>query len=196
MNKKIIDLYNSMGISVNLIEGDRVRLFNSKNEYYQEDYILIKKFPTGIFVYEVHRDFEKIKASADSMDEALIYAIFAYKKLYDRLSDNNVVRNIRQSINSGNENTVLEYIKSNYNKDYYSIDEEVPTKISLIRYGSYADIKFMGKYIEKNVSISRGYVILYNYYIKLNHICLICNMIEDLLGNIFSSRKALTIYLL
>lgn len=194
MNEEINALYKIVGILINYSDDSTIKLYNPNFKYYQENYIQIKNLQTGIFVYEVQRDSEKIIINTDSMEEAFIYAIFAYKKLYDRLSDNNIVKKIRECISDGNENQILSYINQNWDKDFYSVNDEIISKISLIRHNDFFDIKFMGKYIVKDVSASRGYVVFYNYYVKLQNILQFCDLVKGLTGDIFSVKEALNIY--
>ena len=54
----------------------------------------------------------------------------------------------------------------------YSIGHEEHLKVSLIKEEDKVNVKFEGEYLVQNVSINRGYIVLYNYCEKLKCISL------------------------
>lgn len=153
-----------------IIETDKkIVLFQEKGENYPEDYIEIEHINDKYMVSEVHRNQKQIKIETEK-EEAAIYAIVLYKRLYDNIVDRIKARDIRSYMNAGEENKALECIISTFEDSVYSIDVEKESKISLIRSNDRANVKFDGEYLVENVSLSRGYVVLYNYCTKLHYI--------------------------
>ena len=158
-----------------LKKNDRkIVLFKGKLNIYPEDCIEIEGvILTGKFIVsEVHRDVKQISIETEKKEEAAIYAVIIYKRLYDDISDRMKARNIRKYLNLGKEDKALTCIINCFDDDIYSIGYEDRLKISLIRLENEIDIKFCGEYLVKGATLSRGYVALYNYCEKLQYISL------------------------
>lgn len=133
---------------------------------YPENFIKVQKDNNINYIYEIHRNSSKLITTESADDKAYIYAIILCKRLYDNL-DRRYVRKIRECMEIGDENAVVNIIKSNFDISTYSIGTEEFLKVSFIKNENDVDIKFAGEYILKNVSLSRGYVAFYNYCEKI-----------------------------
>lgn len=152
--------------------GDKIILFKGELNHFPEDYIEIEKKSLNEFfvVSEIHRDNKIIKSTTKNKVKACIYAVILYKKMFDNVANLLKVREIRNYAKAGENEKILKCFEEWFNNAIFSIGNENQTKISLIQNEYNADIKFGGVYLAKNINLSRGYVILYNYCEKLNHI--------------------------
>lgn len=175
----------------------KIILFKGNLNVYPEDYIEIEK-STAIdkfIVSEVHRDEKQFKIETEK-EEASIYAVVIYKKLYDNIVDRMKARSIRNYVNSGEEEKALICIKEWFNDSVYSIDTEDSLRISLIQSGDKVDVKFGGEYLIENASKARGYVVLYNYCEKLRNITLFCDEIQKRMNCNVNREKIMKMYIL
>lgn len=168
-----------------LIKSDKtIILFKGNSDTYPEDYIEIERATdTDKFVVsEVHRDKKQIKVQTEKEEEAIIYAVVIYKRLYDDIVDRTKARRIRTLLDAGEEKKALDGIVNSFDVSLFSINHEDGLKISLIHSENKVDVKFGGEYLAESATLSRGYVVLYNYCEKLKHISLfykeICNKLD------------------
>lgn len=156
-----------------LIQTDKtIIIFKGNSDTYPEDYIEIEK-ATDIdkfVVSEVHRDKKQIKVETEKEEEAIIYAVVVYKRLYDDIVDRIKARKIRNLLDAGEEKKALDSIFNSFDVSLFSINHEDDLKISLIHSQNKVDVKFGGEYLAEGATLSRGYVVLYNYCEKLKHI--------------------------
>lgn len=177
--------------------GNRILLFEENPINYPEDYIQIENEAGKFIVSEVHRDIKQIKAKTEKEEEAGIYATVVYKRLFDNLIDRTKVNNIRISLEAGGEEKkVLDSITNDFDDSVFSIDSEDNLKISLIHSGNKVSIKFGGEYLVEDVSLSRGYVALYNYCTKLRHISLFYNEMRKKLDCTINRQIIVKMYIL
>lgn len=176
----------------------KIILFKGNLNVYPEDYIEIEK-ATGIdkfIISEVHRDEKQFKIETEKEEEASIYAVVMYKKLYDNIVDRMKARSIRNYVNSGEEQKALGCIMRWFNDIVYSIETEDNLRISLIQSGDKVDVKFGGEYLAENVSKARGYVVLFNYCEKLRNITLFCDEIQKRMNCTVNREKIIKMYIL
>lgn len=153
-----------------LKDGDRIILSRSNLCGYPEVYIEIEKIHDKFAVSEVHRDTKQIRIETEEENEANIYAVILYKRLYDEIIDKVRARSIRRYLDAGEEKKALDCIAGDFDDALFSIDSEDKQKISLIHSSGGIDVKFGGEYLAENATLSRGYVVLYNYCEKLRYI--------------------------
>lgn len=183
--------------NVKELEGKLV-LFKGGSNIYPEDFIeidrggAIRKFT----VYEVHRDVKQMKLQTEEEEEAFICAIILYKKVYDDIVDRKKARNIRNYVNTGEDEKALNYSIEGIADSLYAIGYEDNLKISFIKSNDKVDVKFEGEYLAKNASLSRGYVVLYNYCEKLQYISSFYDEIQNQLECKIDREKVLKWYIL
>lgn len=148
----------------------KIILYKNSLGGYPEDYIEIDSVNGKFIVSEVHRDMKQVKIETDEEKEANIYAVILYKRLYDDIVDKMRVRSIRKYLDIGEERKAIECITDDFDNSLFSIDSEDVLKISLIHSNNGIDVKFGGEYLAENATLSRGYVVLYNYCNKLRYI--------------------------
>lgn len=148
----------------------KIILYKNSLGGYPEDYIEIDSVNGKFIVSEVHRDMKQVKIETDEEKEANIYAVILYKRLYDDIVDKMRVRSIRKYLDIGEERKAIECITDDFDNALFSIDSEDVLKISLIHSNNGIDVKFGGEYLAENATLSRGYVVLYNYCNKLRYI--------------------------
>jgi hypothetical protein len=182
----------------NVVESHKkLVLFQGEmSNYYPEDYIEIEYSLDKYLVYEVHRDKKLIKAQTERKDEANIYAIVLYKRLYDDIVDRVATRTIRNYLDLGGEKKVIDYITSKFDDSLYSIGSEDSTKISLIKLENKLDVKFNGEYLAEAATLSRGYVVLYNYCEKLKYISIFCDEVQRKVNYELNLKKIMELYIL
>lgn len=175
----------------------KIILFKGNSNVYPEDYIQVEKTTTidKFIVSEVHRDEKQFKIETEK-EEASIYAVVMYKKLYDDIADRMKARSIRNYVNSGEEEKALSCIKGWFNDSVYSIGTEDCLRISLIQSGDKVNVKFGGEYLAENASKARGYVVLYNYCEKLRNINLFCDEIQKKMNCDVNREKIIKMYIL
>lgn len=175
---------------------EKIVLFQGNANTYPEDYIEIRRISDRYVVSEAHRDVKQVRVETEKKDEAQIYAIVIYMRLYDDVADKLVARNIRSYLNSGEEKKARDFIDNNFDNVIFSIGEEDKQKISLIETKDGIDVKFDGEYIVRNVTLSRGYVAFYNYCEKLKHIVFIYDEIQKNVDFVLNRERILRLYIL
>lgn len=182
----------------NLKELDgKIELFKGNTNIYPEEYIEVEKEPTGEFtISEIHRNVKQIKVKTEKDEEAGVYAVIIFKKLFDTISDKNKIRFIRNYVDIGEEEKALACCIDHFDNLIYSIDYEDSLKISLMRSKNVASVKFAGEYLVHNAKLSRGYAVFYNYCEKLQYIYLFYNKIQQKLSFSVSCEKILSLYIL
>lgn len=173
-------LQNDKYIIKNLSE--KIILYVNSEHNYPEDYIEIKKADNKYIIAEVHRDIYQIKYNTDDYTNAIVVAVILCKRLFDDIADRIMAETIRDYLKSGNEEKAKNYIIDRFGGQIFSIDSEDDKKISMIKSGDKADIKFAGTYLVEDASLSRAYVALYNYCNKLVYISDFYNDIKEEIG--------------
>ena len=175
----------------------RIVLYRGNSTIYPEEYIEIEKQNSNdkFIVAEVHRDIKQIKKETEKREEAAIYAVIIYKRLYDNIVNRMKAKDIREYLNHGEEEKALNCIVGCFDNSIYSIDYEDRMKISLIYAGDKADVKFGGEYLAENVTLSRGYVVFYNYCEKLQYISSYCDEIQEKINFDMSREKVFRLYI-
>lgn len=175
----------------------RIVLFGGNSTIYPEEYIEIENQISNdkFIVAEVHRNVKQIKKETGKREEAAIYAVIIYKRLYDNIVNRMKARDIREYLNRGEEEKALNCIVDCFDNSIYSIDYEDRMKISLIYVGDKADVKFGGEYLAENVRLSRGYVVFYNYCEKLQYISSYYNEIQEKINFDMSHEKVFRLYI-
>lgn len=179
-------------------QGDTTILYETGLVNYPEDCVQIEHRPAaGKFVVsEVHRDIKQEKIETEKEDEAGIYAVVLYKRLYDEIVDRTKAIDIRNCLDAGDERKALDSIINRFDTSLFSIDIEDKLKISLIHTENNVDVKFGGEYIAKNATLSRGYVVLYNYCEKLKHICSFYDEVCKKINSTINRETILKMYIL
>lgn len=156
--------------------GGKIIFFKGNSRTYPEEYIEIERIGIiGKFiVFEVHRDVKYVKLETGKKEEACIYSVVIYKKLFDSVVERSGIRMIQKYLNAGEEEKALVCSIDHCDDAFYSIDYEECKKISLLRSEDRVDVKFGGEYLVQNVSLNRGYVVFYNYCKKLQYISSFC----------------------
>ncbi len=183
----------------NLREFDeKIVLFKGNSNTYPEDCIEIAKVTLNgnYIVSEVHRDVKQINIETEKKEEAAIYAVFIYKKLYDNIIDRMKARSVRNYLNLGEEDKAVTCIINSFDDSIYSIGYEDGSKISLIRSEDETDIKFGGEYLVKGATLSRGYVVFYNYCEKLQYISLFYAEMQKKIDFSIERERIIRLYIL
>lgn len=183
----------------NLIRHDnKILLYRENLEHYPEDYIQIESEPINcnFIVSEVHRDTKQVKFETEKAEDANIYAVVLYKRWHDNIVNKTKVRDIRNYIDAGEEKKALGEIISSFGDSLFCVDREDDFKISLIHTGDKVDIMFGGEYIVEKVTLSRGYVVFYNYCEKLRYICEFYDKICKRINCTINRETILKVYIL
>lgn len=176
----------------------RIVLYRGNSTIYPEEHIEIEKQISNdkFIVAEVHRDIKQIKKETEKREEAAIYAVIIYKRLYDNIINRMKARDIRDYLNRGEEEKALNCIVDCFDNSIYSIDYEDRLRISLLYAGDKSDVKFGGEYLAEQVVLSRGYVVFYNYCEKLQYISSYYNEIQEKINFDISREKVFRLYIL
>lgn len=176
--------------------GIRTILFQGDLSHEPEDYIEIQRISDKYMIFEVHRDSRQMKGYVANRNDAAIYAVIFFKRLFDDMEDRMVVQNIRSYLNCGEEDKAIACIRNKIDESIYSIGREVPSKISLIKTGDKADVKFANECLAESVTLSGGYVAFYHYCKKLMHISKFYNEILGKIDCSLSCQNIKTLYIL
>lgn len=176
----------------------KIVLFGGNSIIYPEEYIEIEKQNSNdkFIIAEVHRDIKQIKKKTETKEEAAIYAVIIYKRLYDNIINRMKARDIRGYLNRGEEEKALSCIVDCFDNSIYSIDCEDRLKISLIYVRDKVNVKFGGEYLAENVTLSRGYVVLYNYCEKLQYISSYYSEIQEKINFNMNRENVFRLYVL
>lgn len=134
-----------------------------------EDYIMLSLKGKTYYIYEVHRADRILKKEEQQEDKAVIWAAILYKRMNDDPSDRVTARKIRTAIREGDEASAEEMFRE-FDSSIYSIGEEKEGALCLIRNKENANVIYNGKTIVEEASLSRAYVVLYNYCRSLREI--------------------------
>lgn len=173
-------------------------LFKKSNICYPEDYVELEEVTSiGKFtVAEVHRGKKQIKAATAKKDEAAIYAIVIYKRLFENITDRSKVRGIMEYIDLGKVEEALACAIEDFDNSIYAIGHEEKSKISLIQTADQIDVKFDGEYIAQNATLRRGVVVFYNYCTKLQYIFKFCDDMQKRTEQDANRKEIIKLYIL
>lgn len=181
----------------NLREIDEKVILSKGNCSLEEHVEIEKDASTSIFtVFEVHRSERQIRLKTEDEVDATICAVIIYKRLYDDIIDRRKARQIRNYMNAGENEKALSCSIEDFDDSVYSIGYEDNKRISLMQTGGKIDIKFGGEYLAKDVTVSRGYVILYNYCKELQYIFSFYENMQNQLKSIINPEKMFKWYIL
>lgn len=179
-------------------QDKKIILFLGEENIFPEDYIKIEKSDLGdkVTVCEVHRNDVQVKIVSDS-EEAPVFAAVFFKRMHDDIIDREKGRQIRNYVRLGEYAKALQYSLAEFEGSIYSIGNENNLKISLIQSeDDMIDIKYGGEYLAEKVSLSRGYVVLYNYCAKLKYISMYCDKLQRRLKCKLNQEKIKRCYIL
>ncbi len=175
---------------------ERIILYVNSEHNYPEDYIEIKKEENTYMIIEVHRDIHQIKYNTDDYKDAIVVAVILCKRLFDDIADRSMAETIRGYLKSGNEEKAKKYIINMFGEQIFSIGSEDDKKISMMKFGDKANVKFAGTYLVEDASLSRAYVALYNYCNKLAYISDYYNDIKEQIEFKLSKYSIQKLYIL
>ena len=175
----IVSLLNDNQLCIR--ENDqKIELFRGLNICYPEDYVELEReqLTDKFIVAEVHRDKREIKASTRIEEEAIIYAVVLYKRLFENIVDRSKAKIIMDYVDRGEDKEALACAIDSFDDSLYTIGYEEESKISLMQKMDTIDVKFDGHYIVQRVTPKRGYIVFFNYCTKLKYISEFCDDIK------------------
>lgn len=150
-------------------DGKLTNACETENLRVIEDYIVLCEKGKTYYIYEVHRAERIMKKQDQDKERAVIWAVILYKRMNDNTADRIMTRKIRSMITDGDEASVKELFRE-FNEDIFSIEKETEDKLCLIEENGQASVVYNGTAIVTAVSLSRAYIVLYNYCRKLQEI--------------------------
>lgn len=150
-------------------DGKLTNVCETENLRVIEDYIVLCEKGKTYYIYEVHRAERIMKKQDQDKERAVIWAVILYKRMNDNTADRIMTRKIRSMITDGDEASVKELFRE-FNEDIFSIGKETEDKLCLIEENGQASVVYNGTAIVTAVSLSRAYIVLYNYCRKLQEI--------------------------
>lgn len=150
-------------------DGKLTNACETENLRVIEDYIVLCEKGKTYYIYEVHRAERIMKKQDQDKERAVIWAVILYKRMNDNTADRIMTRKIRSMITDGDEASVKELFRE-FNEDIFSIGKETEDKLCLIEENGQASVVYNGTAIVTAVSLSRAYIVLYNYCRKLQEI--------------------------
>lgn len=162
------DFLKAAGIRIEE-DGKLVSDENPGSQREIEDYIVLSLKGKTYYIYEVHRADRILRKEEQQEDKAVIWAAILYKRMNDDPSDRVTARKIRTVIRAGDEASAEEMFRE-FDSSIYSIGEEKEGALCLIRNKKNANVIYNGKTIVEEASLSRAYVVLYNYCRSLREI--------------------------
>lgn len=142
--------------------GKLVSAENQGNLREMEDYIMLLEKGKTYYIYEVHRADRKLKKEEQDKDKAVIWAVILYKRMNDNPLDRVTARRLRSMIESGDE-ALADELFCEFDRDIYAIEEEKEGALCLLENNGKASVIYNGRAIVEEASLSRAYVVLYNY---------------------------------
>lgn len=139
-------------------------------ENFPEDFIEISKGDELFYINEVHRSEKKLKYETKKEENVIVITVVLATRLYYELTNPEIAESIRKYIKSDEEVYVQKLLEKNVSNDSYSIGREDFNKISFIKSSEKVNIMFHGRYIAKDASLSRAYVVLYNFSKELSFV--------------------------
>lgn len=158
----------SVGLGLNE-DGKLMNVCETENRRDLEDYIVLCEKGKTYYIYEVHRAERILKKQDQDKERAVIWAVILYKKMNDNTSDRIMTRKIRSVVTDGDEAAAKELFRE-FNENTFSIGEETEDRLCLLGDNGQASVVYNGTTIVTAVSLSRAYVVLYNYCRKLQEI--------------------------
>lgn len=157
-------------VGLQLQEDDKLtNACETENLRVIEDYIVLCEKGKTYYIYEVHRAERIMKKQDQDKERAVIWAVILYKRMNDNTADRIMTRKIRSMITDGDEASVKELFRE-FNEDIFSIGKETEDKLCLIEENGQASVVYNGTAIVTAVSLSRAYIVLYNYCRKMQEI--------------------------
>ncbi len=151
--------------------GDEEKItIDYKNSPYPEDCVQMVKESNLYKIMEVHRNRKNIIIETENSAEACVFVLTLSKRLFGNDINREHASIIGTFADEGKEDDILKFLKIILPEEYYSIGHEQLDKISFIKKETGMDVKYAGEYIVQDASFSRGYVILYNFSMKLKSI--------------------------
>lgn len=149
-------------------------VYETEKRTMPEDYVMLRKEGEVYNIYEVHRSERTLKKQDSDEERAAIWVSILYKKMHDNTADRTVTRKIRKRIAEENEESARELFRT-FNENTFSIGEVKKNRLCLTKKNEQASVVNDGTPIVTAVSLSRAYVVLYNYCRKLQEFLGFCH---------------------
>lgn len=177
-------------------ENNKRIVIMSSNSIFPEDYIEIDYNEKQIKIKEIHRNNEKIVLETNDMNRAsLVAGVLALRLFYPFKRDEDVeqLRNLIKENLFGKAHQLLD---NHFSSNDYSIGTEFYDKVSLIKTGDIADVKYHSQYFAKSAKLPRAYGVLYNYCRKKSFIEAWCAENIELVEHCSDVNEFVELYML
>lgn len=144
-------------------DGAETIICRNETGHWPEDYVSVEQRPDGYAVCECHRDKKAVRAKAGSLEETAVLAAALALRMFGIGADPGTARQIRGLIEQGHEGQAACLLAGRLDQSLYSIRKEDPSRVSLVKRGKMADVRFAGRTIVKGASRPRAYAALYHY---------------------------------
>lgn len=164
---------------VNSILSTEICTINEKNKKiiimsaistFPEDYVEVDYSEKQIKIKEIHRSNEKTVLETEDANRASTAACVLALRLFCPLKRDELVEQLKTIIKENLFEDAHQLLENHFSSDDYSIGAECYDKVSLIKTGDTADVKYHSEYLAQSAGLPRAYVVLYNYCKKKSFI--------------------------
>lgn len=159
-----------------------------------EDYISVKDMQGNYAICEAHRDKEVVRAWAGDVEEASVLAAALGGRMLHIGANLDAVWQIRGYAAQGHEDQAARFLAGLLDRAMYCIGEEDPSRVSLVKKGRMADVRFARRNLVEGASLPRAYAVLYNYGKMLGEAHSLCQKAWEM-GLETDTEKVLGLYL-
>lgn len=177
-------------------EKNKKIVIMSSDSIFPEDYIEADYSKERIKIKERHRSNEKIVLETEDSNRASLIAGILALRLFDPLKTDELVDQLRTLIKENFFEEAHRLLDNHFSSDCYSIGVECYDKVSLIKTGDTADVKYHSEYLAQSVGLPRAYAVLYNYCKKKNFIEQWCAKYISLVKSFGDINKLVELYML
>ena len=114
-----------------------------------KDYVSVKDMQGSYAICEIHRDKEVAWAWAGDAEEATVLAAALGGRMFHTGADPDIARQIREYAAQGHENQAARFLAGRLDRALYCIGEEDPSRVSLVKKGKMADVRFARRNLVK-----------------------------------------------
>ena len=179
-----------------ICEKNKKIVIMSSNSTFPEDYVEVDYSEKQIKIKEIHRSNEKIILETEDDDRASLVACVLALRLFCPFKRDEMVEQLRNLIRKKFFEDAHQFLNNHFSPDSYSIGTECYDKVSLIKTGDTADVKYHSEYLAQSAGLPRAYAVLYNYCKKKSFIEAWCTENVALVKDFVDINELVELYML
>lgn len=159
-----------------------------------EEYVSVKDMQGSYAICETHRDKEVARAWAGDVEGVSVLAATLGGPMLHTGANLDAARQIRGYAAQEHEDQAARFLADRLDRALYCIGEEDPSRVSLVKKGQMADVRFARRNLVEETSLPRAYAVLYNYGKMLGEAHSLCQKAWEM-GLETDTEKVLGLYL-